>query len=264
MVVVGGVNHDRIWRIDGALAPNARLSFTGPEVRLGGGGFTSGSMLRQLGHDVVLVASLMQDSHGRAALDTLRRLGFDTEHVALLPGETPMVEILVDPSGERTILHRARPAGNIPSPRLLRRDSDAAYINAWALDPELMADLEALPIVMTQYPLRPVATRPANILIGSVADFAGQDAASLWERGRTVATERLSSLVLTDGPRPIQLIDREGTRAVPTARKLELADTTGAGDYFAAAYLHGLLEGLGPADAAFQASGITAQKLIAR
>ena len=264
VVVVGSINHDRMWQVDGPLVPGARLSFTGPQLRLGGGGFTSGLMLRELGHEVILVSRLMRDAHGLAARQTLDELGFDTRHVVMLEGETPMVEILVDPQGERTILFRRGAGVPMPALRLDAHGADAAYVNAHALDAALVTDVARLPLVMLQFPLQPVEPRPADILISSRADFGGGDGPGLWQRARALATGRLSSLVLTDGPDPIHLIDHGGVRTVPPPRRLELADATGAGDYFAAAYLHELLGGHAREAAAVRASDTTARTLIRR
>lgn len=264
IVVVGAVNHDRMWQVDGPLSPGARLTYSGPEVRLGGGGFTSGNMLRELGHEVILVSLLMDDGHGRAALETLAGRGFDTRHVSLLEGETPMVEVLVDPRGERTILFRRGAGKPMPAIRLEAAGAHAAYVNAYRLDAALVADIAALPLVMLQYPLRHVEPVPADILISSRDDFGAGDLAALWQRARAVTRERVSSLVLTDGPGPIRLIDAAGVRTVTPAQQLELNDTTGAGDLFAAAYLHELLSGREPEAAALGASEATAQVLLRR
>lgn len=262
ILVAGNINHDRVWHLDGPLVAGGRLSCLGRETRLGGGAFHTGAQLLRLGHAVSIAGSLMDDEAGRAALATLRSLGFDTRHVAILAGETAPADILLDPSGERTIVappNRRRPPVALAGPV----EADAVYVNAAACSPELIAAMEQAPLGVAQFPAREAA-RPADILIGSAADLEGRDAHDLWRAARRIAGKRLSHLVVTDGPEPVRLIDGETVRLVPPPGQLSLADTIGAGDTFAGSYLHAVLAGLSPPDAALAACRLTEEHLIAR
>lgn len=263
VIVVGHVNHDRVWSLASPLSSGARITYSDRTVRLGGGGFHTGSQLARLGNDVRLVSNLMDDGFGQAALATLKATGFDVRYVAMRAGATLFTEILLEPNGERTILNaggRMRPPFAAPEPI----SGDAAYLNALVLDDGLVASLEAIPLVVSQFPLRSASPRPADIVIGSRADFPGEDTNRLWDKAVLIAGPRLKTLVLTDGTRPISLYDGSLLRHVTPLKQVTVPDTIGAGDCFTGAFLHGLLQGLSLELSAEQASQRTADWLCER
>lgn len=263
VIVVGHVNHDQVWSLSSPLTPGSRLTYSDRVVRLGGGGFHTGTQLAKLGNDVRLVSNLMDDSHGRAALAKLQASGIDTAYVTMWAGETRFTEILLEPNGERTILNtggQLRPPFAAPEPV----SGDAAYLNALVLDDRLVASLRTIPLVISQFPLRSASHRPADIVIGSRADFPGEDTRGIWERASLIAGPRLRTLVLTDGMRPISLYDGKALNHVTPLRQVSVPDTIGAGDCFTGIFLHGLLRGLSLELCAEQASQQTAEWLSQR
>lgn len=262
LLVAGNINHDCVWHLDRPLVPGERLSCLFREIRLGGGAFHTGAQLLRLGHSVAIAGTLMDDSLGMAALRTLEDMGFDTRHVTVISGETAPADILLDPSGERTIIappHRTRPPVRLNSPP----DYDGLYVNAAACTPDLLIAMERASLSVAQFPARE-ALRPAHILIGSAADVAGRDYAELWLAAHRIAGDRLSHFVITDGPDPVRLMDSETIRLVPPPERLQLADTIGAGDTFAGSYLHAILAGHLPPEAALLACRLTEDHLIER
>ncbi|TSE00554.1 carbohydrate kinase [Mesorhizobium intechi] len=263
VIVVGHVNHDQVWWLSSPLVPGSRLTYCDRVVRLGGGGFHTGTQLAKLGNDVRLISNLMDDDHGRAALAKLRAIGLDTGYVTMWAGETRFTEILLEPNGERTILNiggGSRPPFVAPEPV----GGEAAYLNALVVDDGLVASLRTIPLVVSQFPLRSASPRPADIVIGSRADFPGEDTPGIWERASRIAGPRLRTLVLTEGLRPILLYDGKALNHVTPLKQVCVPDTIGAGDCFAGIFLHGLLQGLIPELSAEQASQQTAEWLSER
>lgn len=259
VIVIGSVNHDRIWQLEDRLAPGGRLRFSARDVHLGGGGFHTGCQLLDLGAEVALVTRLMQDEQGLSALKVLDAAGFDTQHVTMLPGETMPLEILLEPNGERTIL---APAGRGRTAFSARHalTADAAYINALLLDESLVTGLHDISLVVSQLPLRPATPRPADYVVTSRND-AGGELPAVWRRAIELAGPRLKMLVLTDGPRPITLYDGSRSIHVDPAPAVEAVSTIGAGDRFSGAFLFALLNGQDAASAAAEASRLTADWL---
>ena len=68
VVVIGHINHDRIWRLTEPLRAGGRIAWASRETRLGGGGYFTARRLLDLGHEVALLSNLMSDAHGEAAL----------------------------------------------------------------------------------------------------------------------------------------------------------------------------------------------------
>lgn len=262
VIVIGSVNHDRVWQLLDPLTPGGRLRFSAREIHLGGGGFHTGCQLLDLGADVVLVTRAMQDEQGLAVLDAVREMGFDTRHVMLLPGKTEPLDILLEPNGQRTILGPAGRSGaafSIKEPLT----GDAAYLNAILLEETLVAKLDDIPLVVSQLPLRPATPRPADYVITS-RDDAGEEPPDVWRRALDIAGPRLKMLVLTDGPRRITLYDGRRSIHVDPAPAVQSTNTIGAGDRFSGAFLFALLNGQDAAAAASEANHVTADWLRRR
>lgn len=261
IIVIGSVNHDRIWQLDAPLARGGRIQFSSQITRLGGGAFYTGRQLLELGADVAIVSRLMQDEQGQAALKSLAAHGFDIGHIIMVAGETTPLEILLEPSGERTII---APTGRSQPLTATGTLSGAGiYINAIALDESLVAQIDAQPLVVSQFPLRPATPRPADYVISS-RDDVPDDLMLAWQRAGQIAGPRLKMLVLTDGARPITLFDGLKPVEIEPTERVDTANTIGAGDRFAGSFLFALLEGRAPAAAAREASRITAEWLRRR
>jgi fructokinase len=243
IVVIGHINHDRIWRLNEPLRAGGRIAWSSRETRLGGGGYFTARRLLDLGHDVALLSNLMSDGHGESALADLNAAGFDTTLITRRDGETDFADILLDPTGERTILSSERRLSRtflLDSPI----ESDAFYVNAPKLPQTILTSLERAPLVVSQFPLREAEPRPADIMVGSKADLLGVSMGDIWTRARSLATDRLSHLVMTDGPAAISVFDGTTEQTLKLARTVTVRDTIGAGDTFSGSLLNALLAGM--------------------
>ncbi len=242
VVVIGHINHDRIWRLTEPLRAGGRIAWSSRETRLGGGGYFTARRLLDLGHDVALLSNLMSDAHGKAALADLEAAGFDTSLIARREGETDFADILLDPTGERTILSSER---RLSRTFLLDEPvhADAFYVNAPKLPQTILASLESAALVVSQFPLREGEPRAADIMVGSKADLPGVSMADAWRRARRLGSERLTHLVMTDGPAAISIIDGQIEHTVALDRTVSVPDTIGAGDSFSGALINCLLGG---------------------
>jgi len=70
--------------------------------------------------------------------------------------------------------------------------------------------------------------------------------------------------VLTDGEQPVHVFDAFGDTAVPVPPQPPVADTTGAGDAFAAGYIDRHLAGGTPVEAVRHANSVAARFLAGR
>ncbi|MFN3507226.1 MAG: PfkB family carbohydrate kinase [Allorhizobium sp.] len=242
VVVIGHINHDRIWRLTEPLRPGGRIAWSSRETRLGGGGYFTARRLLDLGHDVALLSNLMSDAHGETALAELQAAGFDTTLISRRDGETDLADILLDPTGDRTILSSER---RLSRTFLLDQPimADAFYVNAPRLPGTILASLNHAPLVVSQFPLREGEVRPADIMVGSKADLPGTSIAEVWVTARRLATERLTHLVMTDGPAAISVYDGSTETRVTLNRQVTVRDTIGAGDTFSGSLVHALLGG---------------------
>lgn len=261
ILVIAHLNHDRIWQLDSALESGARISWTTRDIKVGGGGFFTGTQLLNLGHRVMLVSSLGNDTHGRSARQMLVNMGFDMSHVFERDSETRITDILLEPSGERTILNQSSAANRV----FALQDTvtaQAAYFNCHAPDEHIIAAMAAIPFVVTQLPISIDAEpRPADLAITSKSDFPELDIQAIWERAVKLCGIRLKHLVVTDGTRCTGIYDGNALHTVTPVKRNSVKNTIGAGDTFAASLTSAILSGLAIQDAVHNASAATADWL---
>ena len=83
----------------------------------------------------------------------------------------------------------------------------------------------------------------ADVVRGSVEDFGFlyglQDGDAVYER----VSRRCSTLILTDGARPIRVYSPDGCESFPV-QAIETVSTVGAGDNFNAGYIYAMMQGM--------------------
>lgn len=260
IVVMATIGLDRVWTLDRPLRAGGRHVCEGIETRLGGGGFNTGDVLIELGHEVVLVTNLADDDGGRWCRAVLDERGFDTRFVESVPGATVPTEVFVDPAGERTILRHAN-SSRSGALRLPPIDADAGYLNVRRVDPAVVAPLKGFPWVVSQFPLDHREARPADVLIASRSDVAAATSAALWRDGVAIAGERLETIILTNGPEAVTIVERGRDLRVAANPVASPIDTTGAGDFFVAGYIDAVLAGREAPEAAHLGCIVAARHL---
>lgn len=263
ILVVAHVNHDRIWQLEAPLVSGQRQNWLDREVRVGGGGWFTGTRLLALGWPVSLHSHLAQDARATQTHALLAQQGFALDHLDRSAEVTRLTEILLAPNGERTIL--APPGAHT----LFDFDGadltpKAAYLNIRNAGPALRALLERIPMVLIQLPLSPQSRIPADMAVTSIADFPGLSLPQIWHQAASCCGNRLKTLFLTDGPEPVHILqDGHETAIVPVENPLPLKNSIGAGDSFAGYLLHALLLGAAPISAVQQANSLMHDWLLA-
>lgn len=133
MGVVGGLNLDDVFYLDGPLCPGQRMRAHRREHRVGGGGANTAVALALTGNAVRLWGAVGDDEAGRRILAVLAGYGVDISNVARRAGPTPCPLILVDDTGERTIIKAEYPLSirlDPPGPADLA-GMDAVWVNAF-------------------------------------------------------------------------------------------------------------------------------------
>lgn len=175
----------------------------------------------------------------------------DLRFIERLPGlATPFCRILVTPDGERSILVYGYPQ----MPKTAVSEAMLAQAAFLAVDlyggEERLAAAQAarqagvptvvLDLIDPDHPMAPLA----DILILSLAYLRIADpGVDLRERARSLQQAGVGVVILTDGPRPIQVFDQGGDSFSLQPPQVRPVDTTGAGDAFRAGLIYGLLHG---------------------
>jgi hypothetical protein len=132
VVVIGHINHDRVWRLKAPLRSGARITWSERRIRLGGGGYYTARRLMDLGRPVRLVSTLCNDSHGRWAFNALSARHYDLSHVGMSDGETDCADILIEPGGTDDPVGRKadQPQLFVPAPSTARPSTSTVPVSA--------------------------------------------------------------------------------------------------------------------------------------
>jgi sugar/nucleoside kinase (ribokinase family) len=286
LVVIGELMVDVVVRPSG---PPARASDTPARISFAGGG--SGANVAAwaawLGAPVALVCRVGADERGLTAVEALRAAGVDVR--AIVDGERPTgtCVALVEPGGERTML--PDPGAN-DAPAEFPDDLTARHLHVSgysllrpAARPGALAAIErarAAGMTVSIDPaswalIRPGLIPPADLLLPNEEEAAvlsghddpavaahelvgGDAAAHEHVRGGGAAPEVIVKLgeagaLWTDGNKVVRA----------PAEPVEVVDTIGAGDAFAAGFLVARLRGAGPREA-LAAGCATAARAVSR
>jgi sugar/nucleoside kinase (ribokinase family) len=251
-LVIGALAWDVPARLAQPLARGGRFAGVLAAGRLGGGGANAGVALRRAGHDVALAGPLRDDDTGAAIRDAAKAAGLDLALCDALPGPTPQTLILQDPDGERAILS-LRHEGAAPLESYALR-ADAAidyaagglYVRAGFPGAAQIAQAQAGPVV-AHWPLA-MAGVSADIAIGSRDDLPADVLHAPFTSARDVFGPRLRCVIITAGAEGAVAYEGSKQWRQP-ALPVEIIDTTGAGDVFAAGVLEAICAGGTIADA---------------
>ncbi len=241
LVVVGSIATDEVVRLAEPLRAGTHVESRGRTERIGGGAANVALALAAAGHSVAVVSAVGDDARGGRLLAELERAGVDCRAVARVAGESTRSIVLLEPSGERTVVNVHRSAEGGPPDRLRGLDADLVYVRSRATDlSPLLASLRAR-VVAHVPPVGPLS-RPAPVLVASETDLAAGDRGAPWALARRVAGPRVEWMVITRG-RAGAIAVSEGRAVEAPGRVAPVVDTTGAGDAFAAGLLHAMAGG---------------------
>ncbi len=257
LVVLGDLMVDVIARASG---PLARGSDTPANVSLegGGSGANVAAWAAALGAPVCFACRVGDDNPGRRAVDTLLATGVKVHAAVDRERPTGTCVVLVEPGGERTML---------PDPGA--NDAPVDVPDAW-LEP-------GRHLHVVGYALLRDGARPGALAAIERAQAAGMTVSvdpSSWALIRAGAIPEVDLLLPNEreaevlGARSEMVVKlgaggaRWGDVHVP-AEPVEVVDTTGAGDAFAAGLLTARLQGAGRRDA-LKAGCAAAARVVAR
>lgn len=230
---------------------------------LGGATFNFSVQLSRLGHEVSFVSAVGDDARGRLALETASRLGLSAKFIRTVKdAPTGTVSVTVDELGQPSyVLHRpaaydfatlpALPADpawiyhgtlQLIEPRMLALLHDLLGRNPTArrfYDINLRKDSYTAPLVMELLALADVVKLNDDEL-ARVQQMAGTSHASIEAFCRAYASRfNWAAVCVTRGERGCAIF-KDGEYVEVSAVPVNVVDTVGAGDAFAAAFLHGL------------------------
>ncbi len=242
-----------------------------------------------LGGNAAFAGCVGADGFGRFLRHTLQGAGVDTSHLQEAPAPTTLAVVGRNTDTPDFTIYRGADALITPQqiPEELIRQTRAVHVSAFALsrEPGRSAVFHTLQLARKHQRLvsldpnyhpslwQPEETDPLETLQRAGA-FADVVKPSLDDCRRLFGTDTspdtcLSRLlawgvqlvVLTMGARGVILQQADGSRWEVPARKVHVADVTGAGDAFWAAFLLALLDGFPPPRAAEAGQAFAAKQI---
>lgn len=246
ITVVGSINLDLVASAVSLPAPGETVTGAALARHPGGKGANQALAARRLGAEVALIGAVGDDPFAEEALALLRRDGVDLAGVATLPeAATGVALIAVDGRGENQII--VAPGVNFAvTPQQLPERIEGALICQLELPVEVVEAAVARTEGFVCLNLAPAAALPADLLARADLIVVNETEATFYG---AALRETAALFAVTLGAAGAELY-RHGvliTKARPP--KVEVVDTTGAGDTFVAALVTALLEGQPEAEA---------------
>ena len=180
---------------------------------------------------------------GDHLLAELEQHGVDIEYSFRTDAASPRTLILLDGTGERTIIavdSGAGPSFFLPSRRPDLRSVDCVYIEGYVRYPADLATSAESALLVTSPPVPGSTTWPATIVVGSEKQYSNVTPAGMFEDVRSMSGERLEWVVVTRGAAGADAYAASSELHVDAVAADQI-DATGAGDAFTVGLLHGLL-----------------------
>jgi sugar/nucleoside kinase (ribokinase family) len=227
--------------------------------RLGGGAANIASALVQAGHDVLVVGRVGQDALGQYVFYALHTRGLSLDGIRVDAAPTPSLQILIEPSGERTILGigpqrgTARGGGqpwqswSMAASLVQRFAPDALILRGSQPSVPHHARLLEGRLVVAHMPWWGDAPERVDVAVGSHKDL-GDQALSQPLAAAAAAFGSARWGVVTAGDGDVRAQSASEQLIVP-AVPATVIDATGAGDIFIAGLTDALLAGAGMGDA---------------
>ena len=154
------------------------------------------------GHHVRLVGPVGCDSMGDQLVAELEQCGVDTEYSFRAGAASPRTLVLLDETGERTIIavdSGAGPSSFLPVRGPDLRSADCVYIEGYTRYPAGTAAAAKSALLMTSPPVPGATTWPATVVVGSQTQYAHTTSAGMFEAVRSVSGKRRERVVVTRG-----------------------------------------------------------------
>lgn len=252
VTVVGATNADHLVRVERTPGPGETVADGVLTIQPGGKGANQAVAAARLGAVARLVSAVGRDAAGASLLAELRAAGVDTDGVQLLDDRTGTAIVLVDATGENSIVV-CRGANARIDPRELRIERGSALLAQLEVE---VGVVESAAMACTGFfALNPSPARPlSSRLRGRVDLFIVNEG----EYDALPEIHRAPLVVLTLGAEGSRMLQHGRVVASAPPIATQVVNTVGAGDAFAAALTVGLLRGLSHEDALRAASRVGA------
>lgn len=267
VVCIGGANVDRKARL---LAP-FQLGTSHPVATTqtaGGVARNVAENLGRLGHAVSLVSTVGDDRDGQWLIDATSRYVDPRHIVRTAKANTGTYTAVLDERGEMVLaLADMAIYDTVGDEWMKQRWSELGPVSAVVLDTNFPSGAirwtveqcrrGRLPLCVVTVSVPKAKRLPSRLhgvtwLVTNEAEsiaLAGTEGGGVSEAMEALIRSGVETVVVTRGANGVAYATRQGETGTLAAPKVEVADATGAGDAFAAGFLHGVLGGHSVEDA---------------
>lgn len=257
ILCIGMPVRDLTFRVSGVPARGSKENATHFEEICGGNALNAAIGIVRLGGRASICGPMgdVRDTSDRYILDKLAHEGIETKHVVHMPGlVTPISAIMIDPTGERTIVTFRDPElWKVHLPPIETLLDDCAAILTESRCAEFCTDLCAeavrrgIPVIVDVD--RAMSLREGLLNASSHLVFSSeplQETAAVADDAKAlhkIAKLTKSFLAGTRGPQGTIWLDEHGAVQETPAFHVHTVDTLGAGDVFHGAFALAITEG---------------------
>lgn len=279
IVVVGSTNMDLVSRTDRIPALGETVIGSEFEMHSGGKGANQAAAAAHLGHHSILLGAVGDDLFGHNLLSTLDSYGVDVTHILKVQGTSGTASIVVDSTGENTII--VTPGANLEVTTKYLETKIDLLKNAGIVLVQLEIPLTTVdwladccshfhvPLILDPAPAQLLSPK----LMQRVTWFTpNQTEAAFYSANGKIGQESVSSffktgvqnVILKQGAGGVLLATSKGIYKHIDAFPVVAVDTTAAGDAFNGAFAVGLVRGNSPEESARFAAAAAAISVTRR
>jgi ribokinase len=264
--VVGDVTVDQMYFVNALPEPGGEVTASRAVLEPGGAGGTIAAALARLGNDVVLAACVGEGPFAELALKHVRRAGVDLSLIQTDPThQTSSVTLLITPDTQRTMIAGGGASRHLDASKLRHEhvaSCDALVVSAYSLVGGMQREyaVRALEIAKRERltTFIDMGSGAANALrerlLATIQDvdyllmnrrelFALTGESSISAAVAGLAQRGIQRVLVKLGEMGSMVITPELTELVEALEIDGVVESTGAGDYYTAAFAHGVMEG---------------------
>ncbi len=274
IVVVGSLNMDLVVQVPNIPKPGETVLGVNFATFPGGKGANQAVAAARLGASVTMIGQVGDDTYGEMLVGNLASEGVNTETISIDENNaTGVAMITVDEHGQNSIAVAS--GANFT---LTAEDIQSAWEKIGEIDilvmpletpietifkaAELARD-QNVPVVLNPAPARsldPDLLSMVDVIVPNehevlqIAGYVDSGNTSVEDAARTMINLGVNAVVITLGGNGVMIVDNNpGVMTIPSI-KVDVLDTTAAGDSFVAALAVGLVEGKSLRDACYFAN----------
>ena len=256
ILCIGMPVRDLTFRVSGVPARGSKENATHFDEICGGNALNAAIGIVRLGGRASICGPMgdARETSSRFIFEKLAQEGIETKDIVHMPGlVTPISSVMVDPSGERTIVTFRDPAlwkVRLPSTDMLLEDCDAILTESRCAEfcTDLCAEARRRGIPVVVDVDRAMSLREGLLNASSHLVFSSeplQETADVTDDGQAlkkIAKLTPSFLAGTRGPKGTIWLDEQGNLQETPAFPVHTVDTLGAGDVFHGAFALAITE----------------------